>query len=100
MVADTVMVNTTISLAWYLTTKDALDTGINPFRFGETDLEAAQQLQATIELMLSGQANPTLADAQRVLDSKVVLPSLYNSNCNVHHMQIWALTWLPISHPL
>mgnify|MGYP003335458650 CR=1 FL=1 len=29
MVADTAMVNTTISLAWYLTTKDAIDTGIN-----------------------------------------------------------------------
>ena len=100
MVANTAMVNTTVSLSWYLTTKDAIDTGINPFRFGETDLEAAQQLQATIELMLSGQANPTLADAQHVLDTKVVLPSPDNSNRNVRRMQIWALTWLPNPHPL
>ena len=65
MATDTAMVTTTVSLTWYMTTKDVIYPGINPFRFGDTDLEAAQQRQIQIDLMLSGSANPTLADAQR-----------------------------------
>ena len=38
MATETATVTVTVSSTWYMTTKDAFDTGINPFRFGDTDL--------------------------------------------------------------
>ena len=69
MVANNATITSTISLSWYMTTRDSIDTGINPFHFGETDAEAEHQLQAQVELMLSGQANPSFQDAQRALET-------------------------------
>ena len=60
MIADNVSITTTISLTWSMTTRDSIEIGIIPFRFGDTDVEAAQRLQAQIELMYSGNANPSL----------------------------------------
>ena len=42
MVSDQATINATVGLAWAMTTRDSIDTGINPFRFGDTDVEAAQ----------------------------------------------------------
>ena len=100
MVANNATITSTISLSWYTITRDSIDTGINPFRFGETDAEAEHQLQAQVELMLSGQGNPSFQDAQRPLETKVVLPTANNSNKNIRGMQIWCLTFLPPNHPI
>ena len=100
MTTHAAMVTTTVSLTWYMTTKDAIGTGINPFRFGDTDLEAAQQRQARIDLILSGSVNPTLADAQKTLEGKLALPTVDGLNRNSRRLQIWALTWLPSNHPI
>ena len=54
IVANNSTIASTISLSWYMTTRDSIDTGTNPFRFGETDTEAEHHLQAQIELMLLG----------------------------------------------
>jgi len=69
-VADNALLNATLSLLWAMVHKDAIGTGINPFRFGDTDVEAAQQLNSHLELILSGSANHSLADAAEVLKRK------------------------------
>ena len=85
---------------WLMTTMDAIGTGIQFFRFGDTDLEVSQLRQVKIELMLAGTANATLADARGALDVKIKLPPPDRSNCNVRRLQIWALSTLPANHPL
>lgn len=100
MIADNVSITTTISLTWSMTTRDSIEIGIIPFRFGDTDVEAVQRLQAQIELMYSGNANPSLADAQKALEFKIVLPTADSSNRNIRRIQIWCLTFLPEHHPI
>ena len=43
MTTDVATVTTMVCPTCYMTTKDAIDTCINPFRFSDADLEAAQQ---------------------------------------------------------
>lgn len=75
-----------------MTTKDVIDTRINPFCFGDTDLEADQQLQAQLDLILSGTASPSLADAPKSLETKMALPTAESSTRNIQRLKIWALT--------
>ena len=98
--ADASLLQTTVSMVWSMTTLDAIGTGIQFFRFGDTDLEAAQLRQAEIELMLSGTANASLSDAREALDTKITLPPSDGSTRNVRRFQIWALSVLPPNHPL
>jgi hypothetical protein len=100
MVADLSVLTHTTSVCWDMVTRDSIKTGIQPFRFPETDLEAYQRRNAEIELMLSGQANPSFADARAISEAKVILPSSESSNRHMRRMQIWALTWLPQNHPM
>ena len=50
--------------------------------------------------MMSGGANPTLADAQEALKSKITMPPADGSNRNVRRKQIFMMTLLPAGHPL
>jgi len=56
-VADNALLNATLSLSWAMVHKGAIGTGMNMFRFGDTDVEAAQQLNSHLELILSGSVN-------------------------------------------
>ena len=78
--AESSMLQATLSMIWMITTTDAINTGIQFFHFGDTNLEAAQLRQAEIELMLAGTANITLADAREALDVKIKLPTADSSN--------------------
>jgi hypothetical protein len=99
-VADNALLNATLSLSWAMVHKDAIGTGVNMFRFGDTDVEAAQQLNSHLELILSGSANPSLADATEALKTTIVLPPADGSNRNVRRYQIWSMIVLPDLHDL
>ena len=75
LMADMSVVTTTINMAWGMSTKDSITTGIQPFRFPDTDTEAYEQRNVEIELMLSGSTHTTLADARTILQAKLILPS-------------------------
>ena len=98
--ADNALLNTALSMVWGMVTKDSIETGINLFRLSDTDLESAQQRLAEVELIMSGGANPSLADAQEALKSKITMPPSDGSNRNVRRMQILMMTLLPAGHPL
>ena len=100
MMADMSIVTTTINLAWGMAIKDSVTTGIQPFRFPDTDTEAYKQRNAEIELLLSGSTHTTLADARTISQAKLILPSNKSSLRNVRRLQIWALTFLPANHPV
>jgi len=62
--------NATLSLSLAMVHKDAIGTGVNPFWFGNTDVETAQQLNSHLEVILSGNANPFLMDVAEALKTK------------------------------
>ena len=100
MMADMGMITTTINMAWGMATKDLVTTGIQPFRFPDTDTEAYEKRNTEIKLMLSGLTHTMLADACTISQAKLILPSNESSLRNVRRMQIWALTFLPADHPV
>ena len=75
MMADMGVITTTINRAWGMATKDSITTGIQPFRFPDTDTDAYEQRNTEIELMLSGSTHTTLADARTISKAKLILPS-------------------------
>ena len=89
------LISTTLSLVWAMTTLDAIGNSIQFFRFGDTELEAAQICQFEIELMISGTSNASLADSGEALDANIQLPPSNGSNRNVQRLRIWALSILP-----
>ena len=100
LMADMSVVTTTINMAWGMTTKDSVTTGIQPFRFPDTNTEAYKQRNAEIELMLSSSMHTMLADAWTISQAKLILLSNESSLRNVWRMQIWALTFLLADHPV
>ena len=97
--ANNAVLNASLSLAWAMVHKDAIGTGVNPFRFCDTDVETAQQLNSHLELILSRNANPSLADAAEALKTKIILPHTDGSNDNICCWHIWSLIVLPTNHP-
>ena len=98
-VADNALLNTTLPLSWAMVHKDAIRSGVHPFRFGDTDVEAAhQQLNSHLELILSGNAKPYLANAAEALKTKFILPPTNGSNHNICRWHIWSLIVLPANH--
>ena len=95
MMADMGVLTTTINMSGEMATKDSVTTGFQPFCFPDTDTEAYEQRNTEIELMLSGSAHITLADARAISQAKLILPSNESSLQNVCHMQVWVLTFLP-----
>ena len=100
MMADIGVLTATINMSWGMATKDSVTMGIQPFRFPDMDTEAYEQRNTEIELMLSGSAHTTLADARAISQAKLILPSNKSSLRNIRHMQVWALTFLPLDHPV
>lgn len=100
MVADLSVITTATSVSWEMATKNAIKTGVQPFRFPDTDLEAYQLRNAEITLMMEGSTQTTMSDARTIAESKLVLPSNESSNRNIRRAQIWALTFLPAQHPM
>ena len=64
------------SLVWFITTHNAIGTGIHLTYFGVTYLEAVQLHQAEIILILSGTAKAALAGSQEDLDTTIFCPQL------------------------
>ena len=75
-----------------------MEHGLNPFRFGEMEIEQAHQQNATHELILEGNANPSLSDAAELLKSKVSLPTSDSSNRYIRRMQILFTVLLPAGY--
>ena len=100
MVADMSVITTLVSMSWEMATKNAIKTGVQPFRFPDTDLEAYQLRNSEIRMMLAGTTHTTMADARAISEAKLVLPSNDSSNRSIRRLQIWALTFLPPQHPM
>ena len=73
-VADHALLASVLSIKWENAHKDSLEHGLNPFRFGDMEIEQAYQRNDTRNLILLGNANPSLADASELLKSKIALP--------------------------
>ena len=99
-VADHALLATILSIKWENAHKDSLEHGLNPFRFGDMEIEQAYQRNDTRNLILLGNANPSLADASELLKSKIALPPPDGSLRNIRRMQIMFMVILPSGHPL
>ena len=97
-VADNALLTATVSLSWAMVRKDAIGTGVNPFPFGDTDVETAQQLNIHLKPILSGNANPSLADAAEALKTEIILPPSCGSNRNIRRWHIRSMIVLPAQH--
>ena len=100
LMVDISVITTTMNMAWGMATKDSVTRGIQLFCFTDTDTEAYEQCNTEIKSMLSGSTHTTLADARTISQAKLILPSNESLLRNVRHMQIWALTFLPATHPV
>ena len=99
-VADHALLASVLSIKWENAHKDSLEHGLNPFRFGDMEIEQAYQRNDTRNLILLGNANPSLADASELLKSKIALPPPDGSLRNIRRMQILFMVILPTGHPL
>ena len=97
-IVDPALLQTVLSLKWENSHKDSLEHGLNPFRFGDMEIEQAYQRNATHDLILQGNANPSLSDAAELLKSKVSLPTPDSSNRYIRRMQILFTVLLPVGH--
>ena len=73
-VADHGLLSTIFSIKLENAHKDSLEYGLNALRFGAMDIEQANQRNDTRNMILLGNANPSLTDAAELLKSKVALP--------------------------
>ena len=94
-IVDPALLQTILSLKWENSHKDSLEHGLNPFWFGDMEIEQAYQQNATHELILQGNANPSLSYAAELLKSKVSLPTPDSSNRYICRMQILFTVLLP-----
>ena len=97
---DPALLQTVLSLKWENSHKDSLvEHGLNPFRFGDMEIEQAYQRNAsTHDLILQGNANPSHSDASELLKSKVSLLTPDSSNRYIRRMQFLFTVLLPAGH--
>ena len=90
------------SLRWAMINADALETGSlgNAFLFTDSDVEEMQGLARTIDLIQTGGASPSLADATTLLKMKVTLPGADDSLRCLLRMHAVYRAVLPVGHPL
>jgi hypothetical protein len=81
---------------------DSLETGClgNAFLFTDLDVEERQRINNQLQLIQSGGATPSLADAQSILKMKVNLPGADDSVRCILRMQAFFCAVLPIGHPI
>ena len=74
-IADYALLASVLSIKWENAHKDSLEhNGLSPLRFGDMEIEQAYQRNDTHNLILLGNANPSLADASELLKSKIAMP--------------------------
>jgi hypothetical protein len=90
------------SLQWAMIMPDSLETGClgNAFLFTDSDVEERQWINKQLQLIQSGGATLSLADAQLILKMKVNLPGADNSVRCILRMQAFFRAVLPIGHPI
>ncbi len=91
------------SLQWAMITHKSLETGClgNAFLFTDSDVEERQRINKhQLQLIQSGDATPSLADAQSILKMKVNLPGADNSVRCILCMQAFFCAILPIRPPI
>jgi hypothetical protein len=83
-------------------TSNSLETGClgNAFLFTDLDVEERQRINKQLQLIQSGGATPSLADAQSILKMKVNLPGADDSVRCILRMQAFFCAVLPIGHPI
>jgi hypothetical protein len=84
------------SLQWAMIMPDSLKTGC----LGNADVEERQRINKQLQLIQSGGATPSLADAQMILKMKVNLPGADDSVRCILRMQAFFCAVLPIGHPI
>ena len=100
-VASSSLLASVLKLTWYLTSKDAITTGLlNPFLYGDTDLVAAELENSRVQLMLSGGGTPSFADATQAIKNTLNLPSSNSSVRYIRRLKIMAGTVLGSRHVL
>ena len=93
--------NNCISMNW-VPFSDSLEGGsvANPFQFTDTNEEAFHSLNSQLQLIMSGDAAPSLADAQILLKNKMSIPGPDDSVNILRRMKVFLSVVLPIGHPL
>jgi len=88
-------------MAWGLTSKDAIETGLlSPFLYGDTDIVAAEVANSRVELILSGGGNPSSADTTQDLKNSINMPASNASVRYIRRLKIMACAILPSQHVL
>ena len=92
---DLSLLQMVLSLKWEKSHR--VEHGLNPFQFRDMEIEqAAYQRNATHDLILQGNMNPS--DASKFLKSKVSLPTPDGSNRYIRGMKILFAVLLPACH--
>ena len=99
-VVDMALMTVTIGLKWHMEHRDGIEQGLMPFRFKDTDLEAALAISHAVSLVHEGGANPSLKDALETLKSSFILPTTEKSNLYIRRMQVWMTVVLGDQHPI
>ena len=88
------------SVRWVMVHHSSLSSGLQPFIFGDTTPEEAQEMSSFYQLVLAGQAAPNLTDAARLLTPKKPnLPRhLFQTRQMLQRMEIMFCILLGINH--
>lgn len=90
-----------LQLQWHQVHEDSLATGLlaNPFLFSNSDEELQQAANLCVQMLDSGGAAMSNADAAALLKMDVNLPTENKSINNVWRMDHLCSVLLPASHP-
>ena len=93
--------NNLIGMSW-VPFSDSLEGGsvANPFQFTDTNEEAFHSLNNQLQLIMNGDAAPSLADAQVLLKNKITIPGPDESINILRRMKVLLSVVLPMGHPL
>ena len=94
------LLQTITSMDWEMVQKDAIETGLQPFRCSSSNEEAAMTHQQQVQLLLTG-TSASLEDTNRLLaGTKVQLPTNLNYSLYVLRVSLLMQILLPETHQL
>ena len=90
-----------LNLRWDQANEDSLSTGLlgNPFLFGDSDEEQQRAVNLRVQMLESGGAAMSDADATSLLKLEVNLPAENKSIDNIRRMDALCSLLLPANHP-
>jgi hypothetical protein len=97
---DLALLKTMLSMVWSMADKDSIGSGFQPFRFSDTNEEAALAHIQHVSLVMGEGAAATLEDALKLTEQKVTLPSPTNANLYLLRTLVIARVFLGHDHPM